>query len=386
MENYEQKYKEALERAKEINNEQRAQPFNVMTRVFPELKESEDERIRGAIIEHLKDNNLIEWAAWLEKRGEQKPKIIHKFNVGDIVQCITDTTDRRKIISIDELCEMYATNDVSIFFEDEDDWKVVVNAEAVEGEKKLFDYENAHIQQMDFAPKQEPKFEVGDWVARNSSCKYAAWKITDIVNEYVKLVNEYGEVAETAIYHLNDNYHLWTIQDAKNGDVLFSSCCGLLWIYKNDRECHVGCNLNYQSDNIVMDNAICIPTDATPASQAQRDLLFAKMKEAGWEWDGEKKELRKIEQEPTKWSEEDEKMLERVIDSMQYYLADAISNESKEVEKLVKEEIDWLKSLKPNHWKPSNLEIESLNIAIGNQICQDIRKNLEQLLDDLKKL
>ena len=39
MENYEQKYKEALERAKEINNEQRAQPFNVMTRVFPELKE-----------------------------------------------------------------------------------------------------------------------------------------------------------------------------------------------------------------------------------------------------------------------------------------------------------------------------------------------------------
>jgi hypothetical protein len=30
-----------IEIAKEINNEQRAQPFNVMTRVFPELKESE---------------------------------------------------------------------------------------------------------------------------------------------------------------------------------------------------------------------------------------------------------------------------------------------------------------------------------------------------------
>lgn len=35
---------------------------------FPELRESEDERIRGAIIDHLKDNNLTEWAAWLEKQ------------------------------------------------------------------------------------------------------------------------------------------------------------------------------------------------------------------------------------------------------------------------------------------------------------------------------
>lgn len=32
---------------------------------------SEDEKIRGAIIDHLKDNNLTEWAAWLEKQGEQ---------------------------------------------------------------------------------------------------------------------------------------------------------------------------------------------------------------------------------------------------------------------------------------------------------------------------
>jgi hypothetical protein len=35
------RYDEAIEIAKEINNEQRAQPFNIMTRVFPELAESE---------------------------------------------------------------------------------------------------------------------------------------------------------------------------------------------------------------------------------------------------------------------------------------------------------------------------------------------------------
>ena len=33
-----------------------------------------------------------------------------------------------------------------------------------QGEKKPFDYENANIQQKDFAPKVEPKFKVGDLV------------------------------------------------------------------------------------------------------------------------------------------------------------------------------------------------------------------------------
>ena len=37
------RYDEAIERAKEINNEQQAQPFDVMTRVFPELKESDED-------------------------------------------------------------------------------------------------------------------------------------------------------------------------------------------------------------------------------------------------------------------------------------------------------------------------------------------------------
>ena len=33
-----------------------------------------------------------------------------------------------------------------------------------------------------------------------------------------------------------------------------------------------------------------------PATKIQRDFLFRKIKEAGYEWDAEKKELKKIEQ------------------------------------------------------------------------------------------
>ena len=39
-------------------------------------------------------------------------------------------------------------------------------------------------------------------------------------------------------------------------------------------------------------------TKVKPATKEQRDLLFQKMKEAGYEWDVDKKELKKIEQKP----------------------------------------------------------------------------------------
>ena len=71
-------YDEAIERAKKIHNEHKAQPFDVMLKVFPELKESEGESIRKELIEYFEhysggDNISIkfsEWIAWLEKQGE----------------------------------------------------------------------------------------------------------------------------------------------------------------------------------------------------------------------------------------------------------------------------------------------------------------------------
>lgn len=79
--NYEQKYKEALERAKRMFTNKEIEYL------FPELKENEDEKIRNSLIEHLKelekwkvDIDAItplrnsqyyrQWIAWLEK---QKP-------------------------------------------------------------------------------------------------------------------------------------------------------------------------------------------------------------------------------------------------------------------------------------------------------------------------
>lgn len=90
--NDEQKYKEALERAKEYKKHGYMMINSALDNIFPELKESEDERIRKELIEAIKglwDTDALpmpltlkrkdEWLAWLEKQ-EEKDKLIKELN------------------------------------------------------------------------------------------------------------------------------------------------------------------------------------------------------------------------------------------------------------------------------------------------------------------
>ena len=99
---------------------------------------------------------------------------------------------------------------------------------------------------------------------------------------------------------LKHNAHLWTIQDAKDGDVIFYDS-GWTCIFKHihgiwyssycfitaDGEFHTGYE-EHAVDTKINGNA-------NPATKEQRDFLFQKMKKAGYEWDDEKKKLRKID-------------------------------------------------------------------------------------------
>ena len=57
---------------------------------------------------------------WNEETKTLEKFVEPKFKVGDIVQYITDSTDRRKIEEIDTLCNMYHTDSSPIMFEVED--------------------------------------------------------------------------------------------------------------------------------------------------------------------------------------------------------------------------------------------------------------------------
>jgi hypothetical protein len=79
---YKEKYEMALEGIQEIlgSGEDSIKMSRLQLRlqgIFPELKESENEKMRKHIIEVLKDNfsgeDTDRCIAWLEKQGEQKP-------------------------------------------------------------------------------------------------------------------------------------------------------------------------------------------------------------------------------------------------------------------------------------------------------------------------
>lgn len=82
---YEQLYKEALERAKyALTTDMDKSGHWAVNYIFPTLKESDDERIRKDIVSFLRSKNGYmnpnedwdfhnRWLPWLEKQGEQKP-------------------------------------------------------------------------------------------------------------------------------------------------------------------------------------------------------------------------------------------------------------------------------------------------------------------------
>ena len=111
--------------------------------------------------------------------------------------------------------------------------------------------------------------------------------------------------------------------------------------YKQHIIAHIG--LDASGDIQVTDEYWNLGFDCgKPATKEQCDILFQKMKEACYEWDAKKKELKKIEQKPA-WSEEDDTRLNHLIGFIQKYGFEYYSS----IDKV----IDWLKSLKPNtHW------------------------------------
>lgn len=134
---YEKLYKEALERAKKVHDEHRAQPFDVMLKVFPELKESEDERIRKELINYfIKGKEYLslcsfskeEILAWLEKQGEQLMKVPRKVQATGLLKQFIDEqkfltmkeagyerdAEKKELKKIDEIEELFKNSDVEV--------------------------------------------------------------------------------------------------------------------------------------------------------------------------------------------------------------------------------------------------------------------------------
>ena len=145
--------------------------------------------------------------------------------------------------------------------------------------------------------KVEPKFNVGDWVIFKDKSVY---KVKNIHNYEYTLQHILGGTMPLPFSSKN-LIRPWTMEDAKDGDVLYSLDSKRPFIYKDRLQFSQArgyCCINKFGEFAVWyTNKCVICTDKyIPATKEQRDFLFARMKDAGYEWNADKKELRKMEQ------------------------------------------------------------------------------------------
>ena len=182
--------------------------------------------------------------------------------------------------------------------------------------------------------KIELKFKIGDWVVTDDG---RTGRITGCTQYFADVDLEFSCLSTSV-----NNVRSWTIQDAKDGDVLATK--DIVFIFKHmDKTglslCKSYCEVIGNSKlGLGFDFSI---NDVHPATKEQRNLLFQKMHEAGYVWDVEKKELKKIEQKPA-WSEEDERMCQETID----WFEKKCFPYALEHENPARESIRWLRTLK----------------------------------------
>ena len=147
-------------------------------------------------------------------------------------------------------------------------------------------------------------FKKGDLLVHNSS-NTRIISVVDVSEKYGYQVQDGGSRHHLSFNVIENEYHLWSIKDAKDGDVLVTTKirnCPFIYRktdYNND--------LAYYYAGVDGNGDFCEgclkrtlyhfgPVEnVVPATKEQRDLLFQKIKEAGYTWDGEKKELKKIQ-------------------------------------------------------------------------------------------
>lgn len=282
--------------------------FSVRTALetlIPEIKESEDERIKNWIIAKLtqtcrnatgeEDKDVVEKyhkaCAWLEKQGE-RDKFKDVIQIGDKVTrnrdgVLVNLSQLERVAKKENLCDKCRKEQPSHSC-----------ADITELGRCVVEHES----------KVEPEFEDGDWV-------------TDGIDNYLiqgKARNAYvtttiNDEVGCIVFGNAKRFHLWSIEDAKDGDIIY------IKRYKtNDEWLLIFKKIEIQNSfiNVYDYYAFCITSDnvyhgstgsgcwgllgnncdiVCPATKEQRNLLFSKIRSTGYEWNEKEKVIVKVQ-------------------------------------------------------------------------------------------
>lgn len=296
------RYDKALDRAKKVHKySSDLAEIKRMEHIFPELRESEDEKIKKDIVAAVEtygdftQGRKEEIYDWLKRQGENKSIIEMKSPEESLG---ISSKKYNEIINDCLYSESNPTDNI------------------------------------------KTKFNIGDWVIWDNkiSCyidniyqgkEFLMYTITDTNN----MNRSYS------VKSFENNARLWTLTDAKPGDILAFDDDTIV-IFKdlyNSSTFHSYCHIEDGLFNISKDE---MPDwwegkEFHPATKEQRDIFLQKMKESGYTWDDKNKELKKYEQNHT-WSHEDDVMVHDILGLLPTKTRPEY-NQRRE---------DWLKSLK----------------------------------------
>ena len=151
-------------------------------------------------------------------------------------------------------------------------------------------------QREQLADKNGPRFDVGDWVVFIKS--KSIYQVEKKENYEYTLRHILG--GSMCLPFSNEKLiREWTIRDAKDGDVL--ACNEEILLFKSylvsQGRISLHCWYNGHTNNFhskeVIDILLTTRNKVCPATKEQRDALMKAMNDAGYEWDADKKELKK---------------------------------------------------------------------------------------------
>lgn len=281
--------------------------------IFPELKETESSKIRKFISNELaclraldekgsiRYEELTNAIAWLEKQDKQdmipldkvikflddqlvndKDKVtgesfINFRNYGSFKETFISYFKRKMLEKQDE--HQHLSDNFPSF--DESQGTIIVKKQ---GRQNPTD-------------KIEPAFKVGNWIVDSLG---NTLHIISVEYDYYVVENPDARAFDFDRASADLSCHLWTIKDAKEGDVIFYDS-GWTCIFKNihgiwySSYCFITADGKFYTgyEEHAVDSKI--NGNANPATKEQYAFFFQKIHEAGYEWDSEHFELKLIQ-------------------------------------------------------------------------------------------
>jgi len=133
------------------------------------------------------------------------------------------------------------------------------------------------------------KFNIGNYIAND----YCSGKVIELTDDAYLL-----DTGQGIPFSCEHNAHIWSIADAKDGDVLANEQGTIIVFQSMCSVGHANAHCCIENGNFIARNIGVFETENFhPASEEQKELMLSKMKESGYELDEEKKEIKNVKME-----------------------------------------------------------------------------------------